>query len=84
MSGSRERAARKSSGAKYGMPVNASASPDSDSVSPICSAPWLWMPMMSPATASSEATRSFAMNVSALPIFISRPARRCRTLMPGT
>ena len=37
---------------------------------------------MSPATASWLATRSLAMNVSALPIFISRPVRRCRTLMP--
>jgi hypothetical protein len=38
---------------------------------------------MSPATASTLATRSFAMNVSALASFISRPARRCMTFMPG-
>jgi hypothetical protein len=57
------------------MPLNSSVSP-SVSVSPIESWPWLWMPMMSPATASSLATRSFAMNVSTLPSFISRPVRR--------
>ena len=65
LNGSRGRATRKSSGAKYGMPLKSSASP-SVSVSPIDSWPWLWMPMMSPATASSLATRSLAMNVSAL------------------
>ena len=38
---------------------------------------------MSPATASSLATRSFAMKVSALASFISRPVRRWRTFIPG-
>jgi hypothetical protein len=56
------------------MPLKPSASP-SVSVSPICSWPWLWMPMMSPATASSLATRSLAMKVSALASFISFAVR---------
>ena len=43
-------------------------------MSPICSWPWLWMPMMSPATASSLATRSLAMNVITLASLISRPS----------
>jgi len=36
-----------------------------------------------PATASFMCTRSLAMKVSVLPIFISRPWRRCCTFMPG-
>ena len=39
--------------------------------------------MMSPATASSLATRSLAMNVITLPSFISRPIRWCCTFIAG-
>ena len=45
--GSRSRARRKSSGAKFGMPVKASDSPTVN-VSPIDTVPWLWMPITSP------------------------------------
>jgi hypothetical protein len=64
------------------MPLNSSVSP-SVSVSPIDSWPWLWMPMISPATASSLATRSLAMKVSTLPSFMSRPVRKWRTFIAG-
>src|SRR4030043_211895 len=59
------------------MPLNCRASP-SVRVSPICSWPWLWMPMMSPATASSMRVRSLAMKTTALAIFMSLPVRRGR------
>src|SRR4030042_598553 len=59
------------------MPLNCRASP-SVRVSPMCSWPWLWMPMMSPATASSMRVRSLAMKTTALAIFMSLPVRRRR------
>ena len=67
---------------EVGDALEESVSP-SVSVSPMCSWPWLWMPMMSPATASSISTRSLAMKVSALASFISRSMRTCFTFMPG-
>ncbi len=72
---------RKSSGAKWGMPVNCSSSP-SVNVSPIWMVPWLYRPMMSPDTASSTSSRSPALNVTASEIRTSLPIRTWRIFMP--
>ncbi|OPZ88287.1 MAG: hypothetical protein BWY76_00001 [bacterium ADurb.Bin429] len=44
--------------------------------------PWLWMPITSPAYASSTISRSEAMKLSALASFISLPLRTCSAFMP--
>src|SRR6476469_9372230 len=82
LSGSRRRARRKSSGAKFGMPVNDSASP-SLKLSPMEMVPWLWMPITSPGYAVSTISRSLAMKVSALASFSSLPVRACSAFMPA-
>jgi hypothetical protein len=81
-SGSRSRASAEELRREVGDALEASASP-SLRQSPMCRLPWLWMPMMSPATASSISRRSLAMKVSTLASFISRSRRRCLTFMPG-
>src|SRR6185312_5010924 len=56
-SGSRSRARRKSSGAKFGMPVKLIASP-SVKLSPMVMVPWLCRPITSPGYAVSTISRS--------------------------
>ncbi len=69
------------SGAKNGSPVNCSASP-SVRVSPSCNTPWLGMPMMSPAKASSSNSRRCDKKLTTVFGRSSLPERTTLSFMP--
>ena len=79
--GSPARTVCRSSGAKDGMPVKRSISP-SVSASPMRSWPWLGMPMMSPAHASSASSRSDARNSTGFDTAIGFFDRTCVIFIP--
>mmetsp|Transcript_26231 Transcript_26231/g.62013 ORF Transcript_26231/g.62013 Transcript_26231/m.62013 type:complete len:249 (-) Transcript_26231:1361-2107(-) len=81
LSGSATSTERNISGAKKGRPVYCRASP-SVMVSPSCSTPWLGMPMMSPAKASSSSSRFWLMKVTTVLGRSVLPERTTLRFMP--